>query len=247
MKREEFKKWLQIKLKNKKTIDNRLSNAAKVDKVYDLDQEYAKDSCETLLSALEYSKDDYLSGVAPQCGIIIKGNYYTGLSTLRQAVRLYVEFLDSTVFGQNIINSFKASATIPSSKTLFIGSFKNFIAYVGGFTKNKIATLTKACKKKLSYQCEYCGKIVKQLDAAHIEGSDRQTIILDILNKYYQDPNNNDNYIVDLEEFGEKYVDAHLPLRDHFYFLCKSCHKLYDATPQKLTDIEIKKKIKPLP
>ena len=103
MLREEFKEYLlSVKKLNKKTIDNRVSNAVKVDNIYNLDQEYAKDGCQTLLSLMKYTKADYEDGLAPQCGITIDGNYYTGLQTLRQAVNKYIEFLNDTTFGNTV-------------------------------------------------------------------------------------------------------------------------------------------------
>ena len=236
MLREEFKVWL-LSRTTKTSAENRVSNAAKVDKVYDLDKEYAKDKCESLLIRMEYSKEDLNNGVIPQCGITINGNYYTGLQTLRQAVNRYVDFLDETKYGTEIIKKY-----IPHKKTLkptFMGDFEDVIKYIGGFTKNKVAYITRKYKASLNKICENCHRPVSQLDAAHISSFDRQTIIKDILEADYKDVNNAGNYIIDMEEFEKKYISAHLPLEDHFYFLCKECHRKYDASPQKLTDAEI--------
>ena len=247
MLREEFKEYLlSVKKLNKKTIDNRVSNAVKVDNIYNLDQEYAKDGCQTLLSLMKYTKADYEDGLAPQCGITIDGNYYTGLQTLRQAVNKYIEFLNATTFGNTV--KVNHAPTITKSKIVFKGDFVSFIKYIGGYTKNKIPNLTRSYKKALGNVCEYCHKPFSHLDAAHIQGKDRQMIIKDILDKYYKDVANPGYYVVDLEEFENKYLNAHLPLVDHFYFLCKGCHRKYDANPQTLTDAEILRervKIKP--
>ena len=90
---KEFKEWL-IKVKKIASVGTRISNVKKVDKVYDLDNEYSKDKCKSLLLNLEYNKNLSKSGVVPSCGIYIDGNYYNGLGTLISAVKLYVEFLD---------------------------------------------------------------------------------------------------------------------------------------------------------
>lgn len=96
MLRNEFKEWLiDVKKLKENAANDRVSNAEKVNKVYDLDKEYAKDKCKSLIKLLKYSAEDVRVGNPPKCDIIINGNYYTGLATLRQAVYRYVEFLNS--------------------------------------------------------------------------------------------------------------------------------------------------------
>ena len=35
-------------------------------------------------------------------------------------------------------------------------------------------------------------------------------------------------YRVNLDEFEEKFKEAHTPIKDHIFFLCADCHNKYD-------------------
>jgi hypothetical protein len=52
--------------------------------------EFSLDKCQSLFDELQYSKSD----VEPKTSIVIKGDYYNGLATYRQALRLFIAFLE---------------------------------------------------------------------------------------------------------------------------------------------------------
>lgn len=95
MKREEFKNWLTNDYKEGQGMDagsaeNRVSNAQKVENAFgDLDQHYDKDRLAFILEALKYPEGE--TKALPE-GINIDGNPVTGMATLRQGVRRYLEF-----------------------------------------------------------------------------------------------------------------------------------------------------------
>ena len=62
-----------------------------------------------------------------------------------------------------------------------------------------------------------------------------------ILDKQYQI--GSDLYEVDLEEFFIQFKNAHMPIADHIFFLCKDCHDMLDKKHSiTITDIKNKKK-----
>jgi len=95
MKREEFKNWLINIYKEGQGMDsgsaeNRVSNAQKVENALgDLDGHFDNDKLESLMRQLHYAKGETKPLLK---GIDIKGNYVTGMATLRQSVRRYLEF-----------------------------------------------------------------------------------------------------------------------------------------------------------
>lgn len=116
---------------------------------------------------------------------------------------------------------------------IFEGTLKEFNYYVGPFARNIIQQLTKKSKKGKC--CEMCKKTDVELQAAHIHGEERVQVIEKILNDFYKC--NNGNYKVDLEEFLEKFKQFHLPIENHFKFLCEPCHQKYDLR-SRISDIE---------
>lgn len=92
MQTDDFKKWLEQKYpEENKTVNSRISNCKKVEKYYgNLDEKYDVDKCRKVISALNYTKDDERQNM-PHL-VRINGNIYDGLATLKQAVKLYVEF-----------------------------------------------------------------------------------------------------------------------------------------------------------
>lgn len=107
----------------------------------------------------------------------------------------------------------------------FVGSFQDFSRYIGPFCKNYVNSITRAERNRHKGICEYCGaKAI--LDSAHKDGEERPMIIKKILETHYKIGNN--YYDVDVKAFEEIFKAAHLPVKDHIFFLCKTCHGKYD-------------------
>lgn len=103
MKREEFKNWLINDYKGgmeATAAESRVSNAQKVENAFgDLDIHFSNDSLAYVLEKLKYSKDDSdLNKELPK-GIVIDGDYYTGMATLRQGVKRYLDFKNAELKG----------------------------------------------------------------------------------------------------------------------------------------------------
>jgi hypothetical protein len=94
MKTNEFITWLTNEKKIKPLVAlSRASNCRKVEKEYgDLDSHYELDKGVALLTLLKYSKEDERQKRPTKSNIILEGNIYNGLATLRQAIRRYIEF-----------------------------------------------------------------------------------------------------------------------------------------------------------
>lgn len=98
MKREEFKNWLVKNYKNGKGMaihaaESRVSNAQKVeDALGNLDKHYEADKLASVIAQLGYSARE--TRTLPK-GIAINGDYVTGMATLRQGVRRYIDFKES--------------------------------------------------------------------------------------------------------------------------------------------------------
>ena len=223
-----FKEWL---IANKKLSKGAISSTcARVNRIaeeYNIEDEYIKDKCAELIDDFTYTAQDARNGLLPNVKISIAGSYVKGLSSLKNALKLYVEFLDLTF--------------VPVKKKgqrescFFEGDIDGFNYFIGPKWRNAIQALTKATKKQQIY-CECCGA-KKTLEAAHRNGFERIDIIKNILKDNYEiSP---DKYRVDLVEFEEKFKQAHLPLESVFYFLCADCHDIYDGKDsKKRQDIE---------
>ena len=105
----------------------------------------------------------------------------------------------------------------------FEGTIREFTTYLGSYCRIKVMYITKKYRKNLG-RCEECGSATRQLEAAHVKGKERPLIISNILSQYIE----NDLIKVDLDEFQEKFVDAHFPIEDFIRILCSECHRAYD-------------------
>mgnify|MGYP000930396019 FL=1 len=94
MKQEEFKKWLENKyVDTPTTVANRISNCKNVEKYYgDLEIAYRKDKCNSIIELLNYSTEDERENKMQRHLVPINGNIRTGSATLKQAIKLYVDF-----------------------------------------------------------------------------------------------------------------------------------------------------------
>lgn len=104
----------------------------------------------------------------------------------------------------------------------FEGSIKEFSKFLGAYARLKVAFMA-AKYKKQKERCEDCGT-TNSLEAAHIKGKGRTLIIAKILSEFTED----DIIRMDLNEFEQKFVEAHLPLESTIKVLCKECHRKYD-------------------
>lgn len=216
-----FIDWLVANGKGKNTAYSINSRINRIKEDYLVDSEYNRDGCQDLLDEFTYSADDAKNGLIPKTCIAISGDYVTGLRSLRQALVLYISYMSE-----------KASATKASTRSttkympcMFTGSFNQFIKYIGPTCRNKVQIITRSLKKKVA-ACECCGKKTV-LHAAHLKGFERVEIIKSILDSYYLAAT--DMYVVNVDEFEQKFMDAHKPYEDMFYFICQDCHKAYDG------------------
>ncbi|SDM77663.1 hypothetical protein [Acetanaerobacterium elongatum] len=77
------------------TAQSRVSNCKRVEKYEgDLEEHYYKDKCKLLLSKLEYSMEDQVNNRHAAHKIPIDGNTFNGTATLKQAVNLYINYLN---------------------------------------------------------------------------------------------------------------------------------------------------------
>ena len=96
MREPNFREWLQ-KRYSYGTVNSRFSNCQRIETFEgDLDDHFDTGSADELLTKLTYSKADQKRGFSAEHSIPINGNIYTGTATLKQAVRLYFEFRQST-------------------------------------------------------------------------------------------------------------------------------------------------------
>lgn len=224
----DFKEWL---IANKKLSKGAISSTcARVNRIaeeYNIEDEYTKDKCAELIDDFTYTAQDAKNGLLPNVKISIAGSYVKGLSSLKNALKLYVEFLDLTFV--------PVKKKWQRKSCFFEGDIDGFNYFIGPKWRNAIQALTKAAKKQQMY-CECCGA-KKTLEAAHRNGFERIDIIKNILKDNYEIAP--DKYRVDLVEFEEKFKQAHLPLESVFYFLCADCHDIYDGKDSiKRQDIE---------
>ena len=221
----QFAEWLkQFKKYNKRTIGSRISNIKLISESYNLLKEFVVDECQAVLEDLKFSKDD----IEPKTDIIINGNYYNGLATYRQTVRLFVEFLKDIDYKAPTEPSIKCEkfvGSMPSAMVArFIGDFDDFKRYIGPKCKNNVNAFCKKERDKHNRICEWCGED-SELQSAHIK--ERLTIIKEILDADYRIADN--WYDVNIDEFLLKFRNAHFPIEDHIFFLCKKCHDKLDV------------------
>jgi hypothetical protein len=106
-------------------------------------------------------------------------------------------------------------------------TLKEFHDVVGPRVRNDVATITKQKKNQLGLICEHCNQKVDELDAAHKHESSRRDIIESILNDYKSEE---EKYIIpDLQKVLDRIKEQHKS-DNVFFFLCKDCHRKYDAT-----------------
>lgn len=100
------------------------------------------------------------------------------------------------------------------------------------YIKNRINSLTRKLKKEQKY-CLFCG-YEKQLEAAHKTLSSKREIVYKVIDEFLM---NTTQTINDLDDVIEKIIEAHMPLKEHFYFYCKDCHMMMDAEERELSTL----------
>lgn len=118
---------------------------------------------------------------------------------------------------------------------IFEGTTKEFIKFIGGYSRNKVQYISRKHRKKTG-KCEECSSRTKKLDAAHIKGKERPVLIFNILNNYFID--NNKTIRIDLQEFEDIFVEAHEPIENTIRILCKDCHREYDSKNSVLSSVD---------
>ncbi len=94
MNTDKFKEWLEQKEYTLNTIQNRISNCRNVESYEgDLDEHFQKDYGASLIERLSYSTADERDSLPPNHKVPISGNIRNGSATLKQAVRLYMDFM----------------------------------------------------------------------------------------------------------------------------------------------------------
>lgn len=104
----------------------------------------------------------------------------------------------------------------------FKGTIREFTKYIGAYCRLKVSFMS-AKHKKLIGKCEKCGAN-NSLESAHVRGHERPLIISNILSQYVEDEQVN----INLDEFEERFVAAHMPIEKIIKILCTSCHRSYD-------------------
>lgn len=211
-----FKEWLVLKGKQSNTASSINARINRIKEEYSVEYEYVKDGCAELLEDFTYTAKDAQNGIIPNVRIQIAGSYLKGLHSLKRALVLYIEYLDTYT---------PQITPAQNAKCVFRGTFDDFKSFTGPKWRNKIQAITKS-QKLNTVHCECCGK-KRTLEAAHRNGFERNDIIKKILDSHYLVAP--DYYEVDLYEFEQKFVDAHKPLTDVFFFLCADCHDVYDG------------------
>ncbi|MRM86605.1 hypothetical protein D1Z97_01150 [Riemerella anatipestifer] len=105
MELQKFKLWLEFKGKSKKTIQNRISNCKNVERYEGcLDKHYANDYGAIILYKLSYSAEDERNNLIPKHSVTINGKIRTGTATLKQAVKLYIDYKSDKNFEELVLH-----------------------------------------------------------------------------------------------------------------------------------------------
>ena len=103
MKIEEFREWLKNQGYKPNVVNARVGNCITVSNYEgDLDILFAKDECRDLINRLNYSAEDEKNNAPVRHKVHINGNKRKGSATLKQAVKLYVRFLNNETFSVKV-------------------------------------------------------------------------------------------------------------------------------------------------
>jgi hypothetical protein len=118
----------------------------------------------------------------------------------------------------------------------FVGTTEEFKRYIGPMLRNLVQQLTKKHKLEVG-KCQHCSSS-EMLEAAHVHGKDRGTIIDKILNNY----TSNEIVTIDLANFEQHFRNEHKIIDVTIIILCRSCHSKYDSVQPVQDNVEFKKK-----
>lgn len=222
----EYRQWLSLKFKSKGVISTQIARINRIAKSYDVLNEYVSDHCANLIELFTYTRADQRAGEALKAEIVIEGDYYKGMASLKHALTLFVSFLESIRY----------TASVKKSKSVFSGTFDDFKRFIGPKCRNEVNAFCKPERTKHNGICEYCGQS-SVLESAHIV--ERPIIMKAILDANYK--KGSDYYEVELDDFFERFREDHMPVKDHIFFLCKKCHAALDKA-KKLTVADIRAK-----
>lgn len=128
MRKEKFAKWLEDRGYEFGTIRSRISNCQRICEYEgSIDQHYEKDQCKSLLARLEYSTADERKGLSARHNIPINGVKRTGTATYKQALGLYISFIQDEKNSSKISNkavSVMENQPIIDSYALFFEHFE---------------------------------------------------------------------------------------------------------------------------
>lgn len=105
---------------------------------------------------------------------------------------------------------------------IFVGTVDEFKRHIGPRLRNLVNMITKKYKADIG-KCEHCGN-TNLLEAAHVEGKERNEIIERLLAGHSQD----NRVTVDLKDFEERFKHEHDPISNAILILCRECHSQYD-------------------
>ena len=111
----------------------------------------------------------------------------------------------------------------------FYGTIEDVDKFLMPRIRNRVQTLARPYKNLRNGVCQHCGRENGTLEAAHVHGRDRKTIVREALEKYRS---GSGYHIVDLDLFEDEVVTAHEPIEETFLFLCKDCHRAYVAVAE---------------
>ncbi len=94
---DNFKKWLTAKgIRSNKAIGDAVSRVKRIMRKYDINGWYTVDGCKRLKKQFEYPRKAEQAGLKPLVNIPFKStNYYDGMRSLLDALKLYIEYLNS--------------------------------------------------------------------------------------------------------------------------------------------------------
>lgn len=118
---------------------------------------------------------------------------------------------------------FNKNENIKIAVPMFRGTFDDFYTFINDYVKNKVPYLTRRHKPEC---CELCGE-KKTLEAAHVRDRDRRVLMQEAFDEIAI-PEENGIFAVDLNKYADKIGQIHSDPHN-FHFLCRDCHKKYDA------------------
>jgi hypothetical protein len=109
-----FPAWLTRQQYNNNTSSTILARLERVERAYgDLDQHYDADRLESVISDLQYTRDDERIGRTNKSRLNINGDLYSNLATYRSAIQAYKKFRDS---GAPEIDISPANGSLPATQ-----------------------------------------------------------------------------------------------------------------------------------